>query len=81
MQKSPGDLEEAENLQELDTLDSIVKRWSIFWRSICLSTLNGTMFPYCRYLRSLDMRDLEQLLDDERFSGRTQTYDTPIYDA
>lgn len=28
------------------------------------------MYPYCRYLRVLDLRDLTDLLDDDKFRGK-----------
>jgi hypothetical protein len=28
------------------------------------------LFPYCRYIRALDFRDLENLLDDDQFKGK-----------
>lgn len=53
--------------QELTT-----QRWSILWRSIILSTFEQTVFPYSRYLRALDLRDLESLIEDERFRGKIE---------
>ncbi|CAO2647817.1 Nn.00g087390.m01.CDS01 [Neocucurbitaria sp. VM-36] len=44
-----------------------IQRWSILWRSIIASSLDATLFPYCRYIRSLDFRDLGYLLDDDQF--------------
>jgi len=48
----------------------LVQKWSILWRSILLSSLGKTMFPYCRYLRVLDLRNLNFLLEDEKFRGK-----------
>lgn len=28
------------------------------------------MFPYCHYLKVLDLRDVYNLLDDDKFRGR-----------
>lgn len=53
--------------QELNT-----QRWSILWRSIILSTREQTIYPYSRYLRALDLRDLESLLEDDRFRGKIE---------
>lgn len=50
-----------------------LQRWSIAWRSIILSTMNGTAFPYYSYLRFLDLRDLGNMLDDEKFKKKIQT--------
>ncbi|KAF2198226.1 hypothetical protein GQ43DRAFT_401362 [Delitschia confertaspora ATCC 74209] len=48
----------------------IVQKWSILWRSIIASSLDATLFPYCRYLKMLDFRDLENLLEDDQFRGK-----------
>ena len=50
-----------------------LQRWSIAWRSIILSTMNGTAFPYYSYLRFLDLRDLDHMLDDEKFEKKIQS--------
>jgi hypothetical protein len=47
-----------------------IQRWSILWRSIIASALDATLFPYCRYIRSLDFRDLGHLLDDDQFRAK-----------
>ncbi|KAF2687022.1 hypothetical protein K458DRAFT_385844 [Lentithecium fluviatile CBS 122367] len=44
-----------------------VQKWSIMWKSLIASSLGATLFPYCRYIRMLDFRDLENLLDDDQF--------------
>lgn len=49
-----------------------VQKWSILWRTIVLSCTGETLHPYCRYLRVLDMRDLYDLLDDDKFRGKIQ---------
>ncbi|PSK58745.1 hypothetical protein B9Z65_6760 [Elsinoe australis] len=54
--------------------ESIVQRWSILWRSIILSTQDKTLYPYAQYLRVLDLRDLYNLLDDDKFRGKTLNY-------
>ncbi|TKA70060.1 hypothetical protein B0A55_06241 [Friedmanniomyces simplex] len=43
--------------------DLAVMRWSILWRTLILSALGKTLYPYCRHLRELDLRDLSSLLD------------------
>jgi hypothetical protein len=74
--KSPGSDEESQGQiifageQEL-----LVQRWSILWRSICLASMGKTMFPYHSYLRSLDLRDLENMLEDleaPHFNGKIE---------
>jgi len=48
----------------------VYQKWSILWRSIILSAMGKTLFPYCQFIRFLDMRDFNHLLDDDRFKGR-----------
>jgi len=45
----------------------MVQKWSIMWKSLIASSFEETLFPYCRYIRALDFRDLENLLDDDQF--------------
>lgn len=52
--------------------ETTTQRWSILWRSIALSTFEQTLFPYSRYLRALDLRDLESLIEDDKFRGTIQ---------
>ncbi|KAF2712430.1 hypothetical protein K504DRAFT_531531 [Pleomassaria siparia CBS 279.74] len=52
----------------------IVQRWAILWRSIIASSLDDTLFPYCRYIKALDLRDLMELLDDVHFKGKVVKY-------
>lgn len=47
-----------------------VQRWSILWRTIILSAFGKTIYPYCRHLRHLDLRDLGHLLEDDKFRGK-----------
>lgn len=48
-----------------------VQRWAVLWRTIILSALGKTLYPYCRHLRLLDLRDLSELLADDKFRGKT----------
>ena len=56
------------------TKQLMVQKWSILWRSIIASSLDATLFPYCRYIKTLDFRDLGYLLEDEQFKGRIPKY-------
>ena len=47
--------EEASSLAEQEL---VVQKWSILWRTIILSGLNKTLFPYCKYIKVLDLDDL-----------------------
>ncbi|KAF1959537.1 hypothetical protein CC80DRAFT_381868, partial [Byssothecium circinans] len=48
----------------------LLQKWSILWKSIIASSLGATLFPYCRYIKTLDFRDLENLLDDDLFKSK-----------
>lgn len=53
--------------------DLTVMKWSILWRTIILSALGKTLYPYCRHMRELDLRDLKLLfetLDEPKFRSR-----------
>ena len=47
-----------------------MQKWSILWRTIIMSALGKTLYPYCRHLRMLDLRDLGYLLEDDKFRGK-----------
>ncbi|KAI9719827.1 MAG: hypothetical protein M1812_003316 [Candelaria pacifica] len=53
----------------------IVQKWALLWRSILRSSLDKTLFTYCRYIRALDLRDLKYLLDEPRF----RTFDKQFF--
>lgn len=42
-------------------------KWAGLWRSLILSSLNKTLYPYSHYIRTLNLRDLEELLSDPKF--------------
>lgn len=44
-----------------------MQKWSILWRTIIMSALGHTIYPYCKHLRMLDLRDLGYLLDEDKF--------------
>lgn len=50
-----------------------VSQWASQWRSIILSSIGKTVYPYCLYIQSLDLRNLEDLLDDSIFRDHFQT--------
>ncbi|KAK5118045.1 hypothetical protein LTR62_004091 [Meristemomyces frigidus] len=45
--------------------DVTIMKWSILWRTLLLSALGEgkTLYPYCKHLRELDLRDLNELLE------------------
>ena len=51
--------------------DQIDHQWANLWRNVVLSSLGKTMFPYCQYIRALDLNDLEYLLDDSKLGSRS----------
>lgn len=55
----------------------MLQKWSILWKSIIASSLDATLFPYCRYIRALDFRDLENLLEDDQFKVKISKFVTP----
>ncbi|OCK96253.1 uncharacterized protein K441DRAFT_657639 [Cenococcum geophilum 1.58] len=52
------------------TQELVFQKWSILWRSIIASSLDATLFPYCRYIKTLDLRDLSYLLEDDKLKGK-----------
>ena len=60
-QNLQGD-EEAGGLNSNAQQELNVQRWAIAWRSVILSAMGMTLFPYCQYLRTLELRDLQSLL-------------------
>ncbi|MCJ1306670.1 hypothetical protein MMC25_000313 [Agyrium rufum] len=53
-------------------LNGMFLKWACLWRSMILSTLGETMYPYSNYIRSLNFKDLEKLLEDSRCRGRAR---------
>lgn len=49
-----------------------VFQWALQWRSIILSSLGKTLYPYCLYIQSLDLRNLVYLLEDDIFRNNFQ---------
>lgn len=43
-------------------------RWTCRWRTILLSSLGKTMYPYSQYIQTLNLRDLEYLLTESVLS-------------
>ncbi|KAK4541173.1 hypothetical protein LTR36_008247 [Oleoguttula mirabilis] len=71
-EKSPVKSGGSENNSFADQYLTVMK-WSILWRTIILSALGKTLYPYCRHLRELDLRDLSNLidrLDETRFRAK-----------
>jgi len=58
------EIEEAEQgkIQQQNKYNNLVKRTRM-WRSMILSSLGKTLFPYSKFIRTLRLQDLEDLLD------------------
>jgi hypothetical protein len=52
--------------------ESQLRKWALIWRSIIRSSLNATYKPYCLYIRSLNLDNLSDLLQESRFSGKIE---------
>ncbi|KIV99758.1 uncharacterized protein PV09_08564 [Verruconis gallopava] len=59
--------EEAASLAEQER---VVQKSSILWRTIIRSALGKTIFPYCKYIKALDLDDFRHLLEDDCFRGK-----------
>jgi hypothetical protein len=44
-----------------------VSKWALQWKSIIMSSLGKTAYPYCLYLRSMDLTNLEDLFEERVF--------------
>ncbi|KAE8447387.1 hypothetical protein EG329_010801 [Mollisiaceae sp. DMI_Dod_QoI] len=44
-----------------------VLKWALQWKSITRSSLGNTAYPYCLWIRSLDLRNLSYLLEENMF--------------
>lgn len=47
-----------------DTAVANKKKWAVLWRSIISSSLASTMYPYCLWIKSLSLGNLQDLLQD-----------------
>ena len=47
--------------------EQLTMQWASLWRTIVLSSLGKTLFPYSKYVRRLDLQDLQELLQDNKF--------------
>jgi hypothetical protein len=49
-------------------------KWALQWKSIIRSSIGHTLYPYCLYIRSLDLRNLADLLEDPWFREISQNF-------
>ena len=69
-QGRPGDQDFATKEQQ----ERIAFKWALLWESIILSSMDKTLYPYCRYIRALNLRDLKELLEDFRYRSAVSKY-------
>lgn len=50
-----------------DNQERVTMKWASMWRSIMLSGLDKTLFPYSHFIRALRLGDLLELLMDDKF--------------
>ena len=48
----------------------MIMRWARLWRMMTLSALGQTLFPYSRYIRALNLEDVEALLEDSKLKDK-----------
>lgn len=49
-----------------------VAKWARMWRSIILSSLGKTLFPYAQFIRNLRLGDLQELLEEGKFRNNSK---------
>ena len=47
--------------------ERLIEKWAGLWRTLILSSLRKTLYPYSNYIRALNLQDLAELLQDGRF--------------
>lgn len=52
----------------------IVSKWAGLWRTMILASLGKTLFPYSRFIRTLDLQDLGELLQEAKFRNKLNEY-------
>lgn len=50
--------------------EQIIKKWAGLWRTLILASQGKTVFPYSKYIRTLDLQDLEELFRDPMFRNK-----------
>lgn len=54
-------------------LEDRIKKWAGLWRTIILSSLGKTLYPYSQYIRTLHLVKLEELLENSKFEAKIRT--------
>ncbi|KAK0100083.1 hypothetical protein ONS95_013105 [Cadophora gregata] len=66
-----ADLTQNDTFQgRLEAQTTTLLKWALLWKSIIRSSLGNTAYPYCLYIRSLDLRNLSDLLEDPQFRDK-----------
>lgn len=58
----------------LNAQKTTVLNWALQWKSIVRSSLGHTAYPYCLWIRTLDLRNLKDLLEDNIFREVQDTF-------
>ncbi|ESZ92296.1 hypothetical protein SBOR_7336 [Sclerotinia borealis F-4128] len=64
---SEGEAPEWSKIQRWNSKYNAASKWALSWKSIVRSSLGATAYPYCLYIRSLDLTNLSNLLEDSTF--------------
>ncbi|KAA8573155.1 hypothetical protein EYC84_003668 [Monilinia fructicola] len=64
---SEGEAPEWSRIQKQNSKYNAASKWALSWQSIVRSSLGVTAYPYCLYIRSLDLTNLSNLLEDGTF--------------
>ncbi|RAL62313.1 hypothetical protein DID88_004879 [Monilinia fructigena] len=64
---SEGEAPEWSKVQKRNSKYNAAWKWALSWQSIVRSSLGVTAYPYCLYIRSLDLTNLSNLLEDGTF--------------
>ncbi|CAD6439359.1 8c6e0674-9b75-4862-9d27-81e8812c6163 [Sclerotinia trifoliorum] len=64
---SEGEAPEWSKIQGRNSKYNAVSKWALSWQSVVRSSLGATAYPYCLYIRSLDLTNLSNLLEDGTF--------------
>jgi hypothetical protein len=67
---SDAELTKNQDLEYKDRIskqNKIVAMWALQWKSVIASSLRETLYPYGLYIRTLDLRNLSELLEEPQF--------------
>ncbi|KAH7321561.1 hypothetical protein BKA65DRAFT_512463 [Rhexocercosporidium sp. MPI-PUGE-AT-0058] len=66
-----ADLTQNDTFQKrVEAQKTTLLKWALLWKSIIRSSLGTTAYPYCLYIRSLDLGNLSDLLEDPQFRDK-----------